>query len=255
MPDKPKADRLHQHMAHMMTLEGEAEAALEQLLDSNHAGTAAMAAEFHGLIKGQGQALAARLETIAGGGIVDAEFEDPLRHAHLAVLKALMGYARMQVLARRFAHGTPTPQGETDDLGQRNAQNHAEALHAMNKLLHDAVLWELDQEGLSCQCPCPCCSHGICLCAVSSRSVQGNAWCEGGVPAEVGVVVHSPPKDSAAGKAGLRHGDTVVTADGQDIDAFGTLQAVVREHQSGEAIELQVRRADGRIDDVTVVRN
>jgi S1-C subfamily serine protease len=90
---------------------------------------------------------------------------------------------------------------------------------------------------------------------VSSRSVQGNAWCNGGIPAEAGVFVHSPPKDSAVGKAGLQHGDTIVTADGQDIDAFGTLQAVVREHASGETINLQVRRAGGQIEDVAVLRN
>ncbi len=254
MPEKPGADYLHQHMAHVVTLEGEAETALEALLQSDHAGTAAIAGEFHALIKDQGRALAARLETIAGGGVPDVEFDDPLRHAHLAVIKVLMGYARMQVLARRFAHGSPTPQGETDDLGQRNAQNHAKALHAMNRLLHDVVLWELDREGLSCQCSCPCCSHGICLCAVSSRHVQGTAWA-GAANVEAGVFVHSPPQDSAAGKAGLHHGDTVVSADGQEVDVFGTLQAVVRDHASGEAIELQVRRAGGQIEDLTLTRN
>jgi S1-C subfamily serine protease len=89
---------------------------------------------------------------------------------------------------------------------------------------------------------------------VSSRHVQRNAWIDETPTEEVGVFVHSPPADSAAARGGLQHGDIILAADDQEIGAFSKLQEVVKGHQSGETIELQVRRGSGELTDVQVVR-
>jgi S1-C subfamily serine protease len=82
-----------------------------------------------------------------------------------------------------------------------------------------------------------------------------DAWAElGPISDETGVFVHKPRSGSAAAEAGLNHGDVVVTADGQELDTHFILQGVVGGHQSGEAIELRVRRGTGELEDITVVR-
>ncbi|MBT3534615.1 MAG: PDZ domain-containing protein [Rhodospirillaceae bacterium] len=255
MADEMKKDNLFRHMAHMVALEADVQQSLQPLLTNAHPGIAALAAQIQSSTSGQGPALAARLADVAGDDIPNAEFEDPLGHLHRTVIETLIGYSKMQVLARRYAHGSPTPEGATDDLGHQNSANHIKAFQDIYQLLHDVMLWELDHDGHSCQCPYPCCSHGICLCAVSSRAVQRGAWGDGEAVKEAGVFVHSPPPDSAAGKAGLRHGDVVVAADGQDVDVFSTLQGVVRDHASGEAINLSVRRGSDSPEEFSVVRN
>ncbi|MFP6771052.1 MAG: PDZ domain-containing protein [Alphaproteobacteria bacterium] len=246
---------LHGQMAHVVALEADVQAALEALSTNTHPGITAMANDIAALTQGQGAALADHLQAIGGGGAAAAEYDDALGPLRTAVIKVLTGYATLQVLTRRHGHGSPTPNGETDDLGQKNRQNHVKALQDINQLSHDIVLWELDRTDHPCQCPCPSCSLGVCLCAVSSRAVQRAAWGEGAAVKEAGVFVHSPPPGSAAAQGGLRHGNVIVTADGQEVDVFSTLQGVVKGHASGETIALSVRRNGGAPTDVTVIRN
>ena len=59
---------------------------------------------------------------------------------------------------------------------------------------------------------------------------------------------------SAAANVGLHHGDVIVAVDGQELQSYSTLQSAVGGHQSGEAIELRVRRGSGELEDITVVR-
>ena len=198
MADEMKKDNLFRHMAHMVALEADVQQSLQPLLTNAHPGIAALAAQIQSSTSGQGPALAARLADVAGDDIPNAEFEDPLGHLHRTVIETLIGYSKMQVLARRYAHGSPTPEGATDDLGHQNSANHIKAFQDIYQLLHDVMLWELDHDGHSCQCPYPCCSHGICLCAVSSRAVQRGAWGDGEAVKEAGVFVHSPARPGCA---------------------------------------------------------
>ena len=58
-----------------------------------------------------------------------------------------------------------------------------------------------------------------------------------------GVLVRNfATEDSPARKAGLQPGDVIVKADGQDVDRMSTLQRVVRNHNPGETIDVEVMR-------------
>ncbi len=49
-------------------------------------------------------------------------------------------------------------------------------------------------------------------------------------------------ENTPAERAGIRQGDVIVTADGQQVDRVAGLQRIVRSHQPGETVELQVVR-------------
>lgn len=59
-----------------------------------------------------------------------------------------------------------------------------------------------------------------------------------------GVLVRgfSPPEGSPAEQAGLEPGDVIVTADGRPVDRVSTLQRVVRAHEPGETVAVDVMR-------------
>ncbi|MFQ5944459.1 MAG: PDZ domain-containing protein, partial [Anaerolineales bacterium] len=120
--------------------------------------------------------------------------------------------------------------------------------------LHDVVVWELDHEGLECQCICPSCGLGICLCAVSSRTILSDAWAEAGpIAVDEGVHVHPPRKGSAAANAGLRSGDVILTVDGQEIQTYSVLQTAVLKPDPGEQIQIGVRREPDELEDVGLI--
>ena len=58
-----------------------------------------------------------------------------------------------------------------------------------------------------------------------------------------GVLVRNfPSDDTPAKRAGLQPGDVIITADGQPVDRVNTLQRIVRNHNPGETIEIEVMR-------------
>ncbi|MDQ3674432.1 MAG: trypsin-like peptidase domain-containing protein [Gemmatimonadota bacterium] len=58
-----------------------------------------------------------------------------------------------------------------------------------------------------------------------------------------GVLVRNFPSDTTPAKrAGLQAGDVIVKADGQDVDRVSTLQRIVRNHNPGETVEVEVMR-------------
>ena len=58
-----------------------------------------------------------------------------------------------------------------------------------------------------------------------------------------GVLVRNfPVENSPAKRAGLQPGDVIVRADGQDVDRMSTLQRIVRNHNPGETIDVDVMR-------------
>jgi serine protease Do len=52
----------------------------------------------------------------------------------------------------------------------------------------------------------------------------------------------NPSSGSGAEKAGMQAGDVIIAADGQQIDRVSTLQRVVRNHEPGEKVHLEVMR-------------
>ena len=52
----------------------------------------------------------------------------------------------------------------------------------------------------------------------------------------------NPTMGSGAERAGLQAGDIIITADGQQVDRVSTLQRIVRNHQPGEKVQLEVMR-------------
>ena len=58
-----------------------------------------------------------------------------------------------------------------------------------------------------------------------------------------GVLVRNFPSDTTPARtAGLQAGDVIVKADGQDVDRVSTLQRIVRNHNPGEIVEVEVMR-------------
>ena len=58
-----------------------------------------------------------------------------------------------------------------------------------------------------------------------------------------GVLVRNFPNEGTpAQKAGLQPGDVIITADGQPVDRVSTLQRIVRNHNPGETIDVEVMR-------------
>jgi serine protease Do len=52
----------------------------------------------------------------------------------------------------------------------------------------------------------------------------------------------NPPDDSPAEKAGMEAGDIIVAVDGKPVDRVSTLQRIVRRHEPGETVALDVMR-------------
>jgi serine protease Do len=58
-----------------------------------------------------------------------------------------------------------------------------------------------------------------------------------------GVLVRNFPSDTTPARtAGLQAGDVIIKADGQDVDRVSTLQRIVRNHNPGEIVEVEVMR-------------
>ena len=71
------------------------------------------------------------------------------------------------------------------------------------------------------------------------------------LPADRGVVVRPDPSGPAAA-AGIRDGDIIVAADGQDVRSVPDLLAAIRKHKPGEPIRLRIARQGTPPGDVTV---
>ena len=257
-------------MAEMVALEAAIEQALGELIPevSNHSEVTAAFQDFHAMTKGHLQALTARLQTVAdvpiphttGKNFPDGDRGDgypvstALQTIYVAFSQAVIGYSTLQTLARRFHDNWLIGDENTDDLVKLHTVNYVGAIQQISRLVHDVVLWELDDKGLECQCNCPSCGLGVCLCAVSSRKELSNAWAEAGpIAVEEGVYVHPPRKGSAAATAGLRSGDVILTFDGHEIQSHPVLQTAVLKPDPGEQIQVHLRHGSGEFEDVALV--
>lgn len=268
-------NRLQTQLAHMIALEGAIEQRLEKLIPkvSDHTEATALLTGFHTLSKNQRQALETRLFTIADNApqMEDAATDfaaiglgeggnypvsTALQMIYTLFNQAVIGYSVLHPLATRFLDSSwIADEGTSFHLSRQHTQNYVQAIQQISRLLHDVVLWELDQEGLECQCMCPSCGAGICLCAMAGRSFLSDTWVEAGpIADDEGVYVQLPKQNSAAMKSGLQRGDVILAAGGQEIESFGGLQSAVRSAEPGEEIRLTVRRAPDELEEVAIVR-
>ncbi len=176
--------------------------------------------------------------------------------AYTIVQEAVIGYSTIQPIAFRTGDSWVTAdEGTTAHISRRHTQEYLGVVGQITALTHDVVLWELDRDGLVCRCTCPSCSIGICVGAVSSRSILGEAWLTARPPvAEHGVELKPPRPGSAAAVAGFLRGDVIVAIDGEKIDALPLLQRVIRDHSAGDRMEFTVRRKAGEAKVVVVHR-
>lgn len=76
-------------------------------------------------------------------------------------------------------------------------------------------------------------------------------WAElGPISTDAAVTVQQPRPDSLAASAGLQVGDIIIAADGQELESHFMLQGVISGHQSGDSLELRVRRTSGELESV-----
>ena len=204
------ANRLHQHMAHMVSLENGIETMLERLrgVVADHEDMNALVDDCIALATTQRQAIESRLHEVAKGvevpsdeGVAHSDDDGlslttALQSIHTAFDSAIVGYSILQLLALRHRDNYLVGDGNTADLAVAHYQEYLSVMSKINTLLHDVVVWELDRDGVACRCTCPCCDLGVCLCAPSSREALHNAWGSASPLADkTGVAVYPPRPD------------------------------------------------------------
>ena len=174
-------NRLQSRVADMVILETQVENLLSQSLgrlrEHGHAEDAVE--RFQSMVKGQLEALRARLDAIGGrehdpggldalaalvrgsmGGSADEDAQSvsgALHAIHTTFNHAVFGYGLLHATGHRFFDG------ETADLAEAHLRGYTGAAQEVNQLIADVVVWELTREGLDCRCGCPSCALGVCV--------------------------------------------------------------------------------------------
>ncbi len=172
-----------------------------------------------------------------------------LRVAYTVIQDAVLRYSLLEPISHRALDSwAMANEGTTSHIGRQHTQDYMALSGRITAFMHDVVLWELDRDGFYCGCTCPCCSIGLCLCAVSSRSILSESWMAAKPPvAEQGIEVMPPRPGSAVAAAGFIPGDVIVSIDGERVDSTQVLQRVVRDHQPSDLMEVRVRRKAGEV--------
>ncbi len=262
------SNRLHHHAAYMVALESELNSTLEDLSEQavNHPEVSESIKHFKSISDIHLTALQTRLKTIAGDidlpdsdlpkfkpRIGNYQVSSALQNASALLNHTIVGYAMLRSIALRYRDSSLIGEDNTGDMAEQHTKNYVDAVHEINRSLHNVVLWEMDKDGQRCQCTCPSCGLGICMCAQGPRRTLSDIWLESGpISTESEVFVHLPRPDSAADKVGLRHGDIVLAADGQELESHFTLQGKVSAHDSGEEVVLQIRRSTGELEEISI---
>ncbi len=275
MADERVQSRLRQHVADMVALENQIEEAFQWWLKeaSVHPETAKAVKGFHATAKGHGEALQARLQGIGGepgaartiattpagiAGYVSVEggkrpVSIALHDIYTALTHAALGYAMLKTRANRFYDSTG--EANTADLAEKHLRDYAEAAQSIQQLIADVVAWELDQDGLECQCHCPSCGMGLCICVPVNTTVLHSAWRETAPAAqENGVLVRTPRAISSAAHAGIRAGDVIVAVDSQKIRTYGDLHDALQKREPSEEVRFRVLRGTDEPLEITATR-
>jgi C-terminal processing protease CtpA/Prc len=178
-----------------------------------------------------------------------------LHEVYSALNHVGFAYAIVHVVAHRFFDSQE--EGNTADLAEEHLRRYAAAIQEINQLVSDTVASEMTRAGQECRCGCPGCGLGICLCPPHGINTINLAWQDTSPsPEGPGIRVRRPRSGSPAAREGLREGDRIVTADGQEIPTdrdIPILQKAIREHGSGQPVQLEVLRDQDKRS-VTLIR-
>ena len=176
-----------------------------------------------------------------------------LQDAYTALNEAIIGYTTLSIIAKRSRDSAVIGDGNTTDIADQHMRNYIANVRSISDLLHDVVISELNHDSHSCECTCACCGIGLCICSTYNRETLSNAWVEAIPFADEGdVLVLEPRAGSSAAEAGLKQGDFIVAADGKDMASYATLYEITDGHQSGDKMDLTVRRASGDLTNISV---
>lgn len=274
MTIRENPNRLHAQLATMITIEAAIAEKLRELIPivSEHAEAGTLLRELQSLPSEHRQALETRLHKIAD---TESQSSDDMIHfpdegltehtcnpattalqtVYTMFSRALIGYSVLRVHATRFLDSSYLEdEGTSMHLAEQFSKDYARAIQQLTRLLHDVLLWELDRDGLACQCICPACGNGICLCSISVRFILDNAWEEAGPFYDAApIYVHRPKQNSPAAKAGLKRGHIITGVGEQELESWLDLQHVLRNAQSGDEIELKIRQGSGAPGEITLV--
>ncbi len=267
-------NRLQIQLANMIAIETAIEKTLEELVPkvSVHAQATTLLAGFLTTTRAQRQSLESRLQSLTQEVSLSDESTEILRSISLfqeaeypistalqivytMFQQAVIGYSVLQSYSTRFMDGPLiADEGTSYHLARQHTQHYLYSIQQIARLIHDVVIWELDEKGLECQCTCPSCSIGICLCALAGRSFLRDSWENAGpIANDEGVYVQLPKQNSIAQKAGLHRGDVIVDVDAQEIETYRDLQKIVRETKRGEEIRLTVRHPHGATEEISII--
>ena len=187
------------------------------------------------------------------GETEDCVASSALQDAYVALNEAIIGYTTLSIVAKRSRDSAVIGDGNTTDIADQHMRNYIANVRSISELLHDVVISELNHDGHSCECTCACCGIGLCICATYNRETLSNAWVDAIPFADEGdVLVVEPRTGSPAAEAGLKQGDFIVAADGKDMASYATLYEIADGHQSGDKMDLTIRRASGDLTNISV---
>jgi class 3 adenylate cyclase len=284
--DEPHKTKLRDHIVAMLGIEQQIRAAIEPISQAvqGHAESSAFLARVRAMAEDHIGALRIRLMGIEvrepallpasrPGDIsqrlpgVPSAASSALQTLYALLSQATFGYSILHVVAHRQLDSPwAIEEGNTADLAEELLREYARALEVLDAKGCEVAVWELSREGLECRCVCPSCSLGICLCWVHGIATVVDArkpvLTGDSGPAQTGLPVAPPRKDSVALVAGVGAGDAIVAIDEQRVGTEGDLNAniggfqkAITAHARGELIRLKVRNASGDIRNVQLARD
>ena len=177
-----------------------------------------------------------------------------LRQTYALLNEAIIGYSMMQPIANRFGDNWSAAEaGTTGHITRQHTWDYLAASGQILDVIHEAVIWELSEDGLECRCTCPACGLGVCLCSASSRGLLNREWASSAPTVPDGIMVQTPRTGSPAAISGLREREIVKVVDGQSIHIGADLQSAISDHSVGEEFTLQVER-NGELLDIAITR-
>lgn len=141
------------------------------------------------------------------------------------------------------------------DLAPKHLKAHTSLVYSVTCLLPTVVCEELAAtHRLFCQCVCPMCGLGACACVTVGRQHVETAWRDaaGAAVAATGFPLPAPRPGSPLAAEGVKRGDVLLAVDGQEARTIPDIQAIIRKHAIGDAVQLRLGRANEGPRDITV---